>query len=119
MTESSDALSLTGQHETGRSSRPLSDLRVAPTLGRATELAARPVSAGPGDTESTSVDGRAALDENDALVVNVARLARAVRELFASWLPTWLGLGTTAATSSSGLTRCKRKTPGSSPPHPP
>jgi hypothetical protein len=40
-------------------------------------------SAGPGDTESISVDGRPALDDNDALVVNVARLARAVRELAA------------------------------------
>jgi hypothetical protein len=30
-----------------------------------------------------SVDGRPALDEHDALVVNVARLARAVRELAA------------------------------------
>lgn len=83
MTESSDALPLAGQHETGRSSRPPSDLRVGPTLRRASELAARPVSAVPGDAESMSVDGRSAFDLNDALVVNVARLARAVRELAA------------------------------------
>jgi hypothetical protein len=43
-------------------------------------------SAGPGDTESVSADGRPIRQvhhENEALVLNLARLARAVRELAA------------------------------------